>query len=573
MTSEPRSAELVGALLGSYRLLERIGEGGMGVVYVGRHEALGHLVAVKVLQHELSRHAEMVRRFFNEAQAAGAIRSPGIVRIFDFGITADGSAYFVMELLEGQSLAARLSQRRLDHAECCRIGRQIANVLQAAHAAGITHRDLKPDNLFLVPDAEVAGGERVKVLDFGIAKMLDGGNAGDGRVTEVKTRAGLVMGTPQYMSPEQCRGAGEVDTRSDIYALGCILFEMVCGRPPFVGAGMGEVIGAHQYVDPPAPRSLAPDAPEPLAGLILHMLAKRPEARPQPMAAVGQALDEILRMVDGGAAPRHASMQTPIPSGLPTPTGSGGWPAPTGSGARPAPTGSGARPAPTGSGARPAPTAPGGLPAPTTLGGSAAAMYAAPRPPTRRLPYVLGALGATVLAIGIVVGVRSAGAPGSEPATKRDLEVECLHDQYVQAWSELDACADRLAAASPALAKELKARATLELEAAPRIGAFEAALRAKDLKTAKAALDALAGVTRFVKLKRSYDDAEDEAIGDLVERLARAKADDCKAYDQLVAEARQGAPPRVVDEAVRRAPCTPVTPATAPAAPAAPGNR
>jgi len=291
-------------LLGNYRVVEQLGEGGMGVVYVGSHETLGRRVVVKVLKRELSAKADMVRRFFNEAQATTAIHHPGIVQVFDFGTTPDGRAYFVMELLEGQTLAARLERRRLEDVECCRIGRQVANVLQATHAAGITHRDLKPDNLFLVPDPEVPGGERVKVLDFGIAKL-----AGETQVSGVKTRTGAIMGTPVYMSPEQCRGAGAVDARSDIYSLGCILFEMACGRPPFVGEGAGEIVGAHLHVPPPAPQDLAPGMSPELANLIARMLAKRPEARPQTMAAVGQALDEILAGLEG--APRRAPTHGP----------------------------------------------------------------------------------------------------------------------------------------------------------------------------------------------------------------------------------------------------------------------
>ncbi len=292
-------AEVLGMVLGNYRVVERLGEGGMGVVYVGRHETLGHRVVVKVLRLELSHNADMVQRFFNEAQAATAIKNPGIVQVFDFGTLSDGRAYLVMELLEGESLAARLERPPLDYAACCRIGRQVANVLQAAHASGITHRDLKPDNLFLVPDPEVAGGERVKVLDFGIAKL-----AGDTQASRVKTRTGAVMGSPLYMSPEQCRGAGAVDARADIYSLGCILFEMACGRTPFLGEGAGEVIGAHLHIAPPDPRDLARDMPPRLAALISKMLAKRAHARPQSMAEVSQALDEILGSLDG--APRRA---------------------------------------------------------------------------------------------------------------------------------------------------------------------------------------------------------------------------------------------------------------------------
>ena len=296
-----------GTLLGKYRVAERLGEGGMGVVYVGRHEMLGHRVVVKVLRPELSSHAGIVQRFFNEAQAATAIRNPGIAQVFDFGTAPDGRAYFVMELLEGETLAARLKHRwRHDHAEICRLGRQIANVLQAAHAAGITHRDLKPENLFLVPDSEVIGGERVKVLDFGIAKLT-----GDAHPSGVKTHTGMMMGTPNYMSPEQCRSASSADARSDIYALGCILFELACGRPPFVGGGLGDIVGAHLHEPPPLPQTLAPDIPAGLSELIVKMLAKRPDARPQTMTAVSQTLDEILRAPT--ALPVHAQMPLPVP--------------------------------------------------------------------------------------------------------------------------------------------------------------------------------------------------------------------------------------------------------------------
>jgi serine/threonine-protein kinase len=283
--------------------VNQLGAGGMGVVYVGHHEALGSRVVMKVLQRELSNDADMVQRFFNEARAATAIRSPGIVQVFDFGVTPDRRAYFVMELLEGESLSARLKRRCYDFAGCCRLGRQVANVLQAAHAAGIVHRDLKPANLFLVPDPEVAGGERVKVLDFGIAKL-----AGEAGALGVRTRTGLIMGTPHYMSPEQCRSASAADARSDIYSLGCILFQIACGRPPFVFAGVGDIVAAHLHEPPPDPNQFAPGAPPGLSALIARMLAKHPDARPQTMAAVGQELDDILRMLDVASGP----IRTPL---------------------------------------------------------------------------------------------------------------------------------------------------------------------------------------------------------------------------------------------------------------------
>jgi len=281
----------------------------MGIVYVGRHDTLNRPVVVKVLPPELSRNGDMVQRFFNEAQAATAIRNPGIVHIFDFGTTPEGRAYIVMEQLDGESLVARLKQRRLDYIECCRIGRQVANVVQAAHAAGITHRNLKPGNLFLVRDPEVVGGERVKVLDFGLAKL-----ASEAQASGVKTRTGLMMGSPMYMSPEQCRSLRTADARSDVYALGCILFEMVCGRPPFIGHGMGDIVGAHLYKPAPNPQTFATNIPPSLAELISTMLAKEPDARPQTMAAVSQSLDEVLHALGAGPPPRPS---TPPPLGRP----------------------------------------------------------------------------------------------------------------------------------------------------------------------------------------------------------------------------------------------------------------
>jgi len=299
-----------GSVLGNYLILEQIGEGGMGVVYIGRHEKLGQRVLVKVLRPELSSEPDVLQRFFNEAQAATAIQHPGIAQVFDVGTADDGHAYIVMELLKGETLAARLKDRRLDAETCCRIGRQVANVLSATHAAGITHRDLKPDNLFLVPDTEVIGGERVKVLDFGIAKLT--GEAS----SRVKTSLGVAMGTPRYMSPEQCRSASLADARSDIYSLGCVLFKMACGRPPFIEKDMVELMTAQLSEPPPDPLSLVPELPPELGRLILRMLEKEPAARPQTMLDVSHTLDEIQRSLGGGAArtsrPRLPGLPLPL---------------------------------------------------------------------------------------------------------------------------------------------------------------------------------------------------------------------------------------------------------------------
>ena len=233
---------MIGETFGNYRVTELIGEGGMGVVYLAEHPGIGRRAAIKILRPGLTDNAEMTKRFFNEARAANAIRHPGIVEVYDCGTLASGTSYIVMELLEGENLAARLRTiGRLPAPDARRIAAQTASALAAAHAAGIVHRDLKPDNLFLVPDERDAALEMVKVLDFGIAKL--GQQASN--TSSVRTRTGSVMGTPAYMSPEQCRGTREIDHRTDIYALGVILFEMLCGRPPFVSEGFGEMVHLH----------------------------------------------------------------------------------------------------------------------------------------------------------------------------------------------------------------------------------------------------------------------------------------------------------------------------------------
>src|SRR3954470_10438963 len=184
---------MLGRNLGNYTVVSKIGEGGMGVVYLARHVTLGRPAAIKVLHPSMSSNQDMVTRFFNEARAATAVRNPGIVEVFDFGILEDRSAYIVMEYLEGENLGARIRRGRLPLAATMTIVRAIARALQAAHEQGIVHRDLKPDNVFLVPDSELPSGERVKLLDFGIAKLTYDGSASG------HTRTGTVMGTPAYM--------------------------------------------------------------------------------------------------------------------------------------------------------------------------------------------------------------------------------------------------------------------------------------------------------------------------------------------------------------------------------------
>ncbi len=306
---------MIGETAGSYRIVRQIGQGGMGAVYLGRHTMLGRPAAIKVLLPALSQNREMVGRFFNEARAATAIRHPGIVEIYDFGFLPNGAAYIAMEMLEGESLSARLRrQGRLPAGATIEIGRQVAAALHAAHSKAITHRDLKPDNVFLISDPEI--GERVKLLDFGIAKLIteDAGN---------RTRTGMVMGTPVYMSPEQCRGTAALDSRADLYSLGCMLYELLTGRPPFVAESAGDIIAHHLYFQPEPVRMHEASVPEPLEQLIMSLLAKDPAMRPASAADVRAIFDgwRTLASASSGGAMHATPVTAPMPatpSTLPT---------------------------------------------------------------------------------------------------------------------------------------------------------------------------------------------------------------------------------------------------------------
>ena len=282
---------MLGSTIGSYRVVRELGRGGMGVVYEAEHVTLGSRAAVKVLLPRFSEDHKLVARFFNEARAASRIKHPGIVTVFDFGHQPSGPAYLVMELLEGETLSTRRKRTgRLAVRQALVTARQIASALDAAHAAGIVHRDLKPHNLFLVRDPDVPAGERIKGLDFGIAKL-----AGDLAPAGPETAEGSVLGTPKYMSPEQCRGAINVDVRSDVYSLGCILFEMICGEPPFTGANSADIIARQMFEPPPRPSSRVMGLAADVELLISRCLEKQPERRPASMAELASALDELAR--------------------------------------------------------------------------------------------------------------------------------------------------------------------------------------------------------------------------------------------------------------------------------------
>jgi serine/threonine-protein kinase len=280
---------MIGEQLGNYRVVSKLGSGGMGSVFLAEHRWIERRAAIKVLNEEMTRNPSLVDRFFNEARATSLIHSPGIVEVFDCNFDRTGLAYIVMEYLEGETLATRLGREHaLPWPLAVEIARQVAVTVGAAHEKGIVHRDLKPDNIFLLT-ASPSGGSAplVKVLDFGIAKLLSGEMA-----PRYQTMSGALFGTPGYMSPEQWRGADRVDHRTDVYALGCMLFEMIRGMAPFVTTNVRALMSAH--MKQPAPALAAGDegsCPTWLADLVARMLAKDPGERPPTMAAVAQTLE------------------------------------------------------------------------------------------------------------------------------------------------------------------------------------------------------------------------------------------------------------------------------------------
>ncbi|TMA11518.1 MAG: serine/threonine protein kinase, partial [Deltaproteobacteria bacterium] len=238
-TTETARDEMIGRVVGSWRVIKLLGEGGMGSVYMGEHPAIGSKVAIKMLHPRFDADERIVERFFNEAKAVNVIGHENIVSILDFNVADGRRHYFVMEFLHGRALQALveagtpLPLERVGPIllQCCR-------ALQAAHERGIVHRDFKPDNVFLIDRSGRA--DFVKLVDFGIAKLTDSPNAH-------LTQTGTVMGTPAYMSPEQAAGESTIDARSDIYSLGVTMFQMMTGKQPFAEAGpsFGRILAAH----------------------------------------------------------------------------------------------------------------------------------------------------------------------------------------------------------------------------------------------------------------------------------------------------------------------------------------
>jgi serine/threonine protein kinase len=314
----------VGGLVGdTYRVTRLIGQGGMGAVWVAEHLRLpGRQVAIKVLLQAGVASGESFARFRREAEIASRLGHPHIVEVFDFHTLPDGRPYIVLEFLQGETLARRLQRGRLELPDALAITRQVGSALAAAHRAGVIHRDLKPDNIWLCAPEDEMPGINVKVLDFGISKIR-------GSQT-VATQDAVLLGTPQYMAPEQAAGRNtQVDARTDLFALGAIVYEMLGGQPAFAGGSLAEVVYKVVHGTPVPLVELVPGLPAPVIAAVEHALAKDPAARPVDVSAfveelTGRPLSTLstpapVPMHDAPAPLQLVDAQPTGPLGIPSP--------------------------------------------------------------------------------------------------------------------------------------------------------------------------------------------------------------------------------------------------------------
>jgi serine/threonine-protein kinase len=304
-----RDGSKIGTRIDRYELVERIGDGGMGVVYKAWDTDHSQDVALKLLHAELTCVPQVVERFFREARATLELDSEHIVRATDFGRTNNNDCYLVMELLDGPSLRSVIKEeKQLAVPRALHIAIQTADALRAAHEQGVVHRDLKPGNIQLVQhDGDV---DYVKVLDFGIAKIAEGGGP-------ALTRTGMILGSPAYMSPEQAAGK-RIDHRADIYALGIVLYEMLVGSSPFAGLSPPQTLLSQINVKPEPPRVHRPDLPASIERVVLDCLAKRPDDRPGSMSELCETLHG-LEAGDGNGAGPEAPWSSPRAAPAPAP--------------------------------------------------------------------------------------------------------------------------------------------------------------------------------------------------------------------------------------------------------------
>jgi WD40 repeat protein/tRNA A-37 threonylcarbamoyl transferase component Bud32 len=299
-------------VLGSYVLLDRLGEGGMGTVFKARHRRLGRVVALKLIRKERVSDEAAVRRFRREIEATAQLEHPNVVRAFDAD-EASGAHFFTMELVEGADLGAVVKRRGpLPVAEAVDCARQAALGLQHAFEKGLVHRDVKPSNIL------VTSGGTVKLLDLGLARLAA---PADGHTTSMLTEDGAVMGTPDFIAPEQALSSHKVDIRADLYSLGCALYYLLTGQPPFPGGTLAEKLVKHQLARPRPVRELRPDVPPALAAVLDRLMAKRPEDRYATPAEAARALTEAL--ADKAPAPPDEVAPTAVWDGL-TPTATAG---------------------------------------------------------------------------------------------------------------------------------------------------------------------------------------------------------------------------------------------------------
>jgi len=287
VTPQADDTSLAGSRFGDYQILEELGAGGMGKVYRARDLTLERVVALKTLPEAHSKDPVFVQRFLKEARAAARLNHPNIVQIYNFG-SVDGTFYLAMEFVDGHSLGHHLRERRFSENEALDLVRQVCRALAVAHAEGLVHRDIKPDNLMLT------GRGEVKLVDLGIAKRVDEDQA--------ITQTGYSVGTPHYISPEQIRGQKDIDARADIYSLGATLYHLVTGHRPFEGSSGAHVMSMHLVEPLPDPRRYVPELSEGICRVLRKMMAKNREER-YPDIAI---LEVDLHRIRAGQTPRPA---------------------------------------------------------------------------------------------------------------------------------------------------------------------------------------------------------------------------------------------------------------------------